>query len=171
MDQKELVSRCKNGESGALNVLYQENNRKIYAMALRMTGSQADADDVVQDTFIRAFKYIKKFRGDSSVSTWLCRIAINLTRDLAKKQKRIKPEIEVDVAAPARDIMVQKKLEQALGVLPEGFREVLVMHDVVGMGHGEIATVLGVKEGTSKSQLHKARARMREILTGKKGKS
>jgi RNA polymerase sigma-70 factor (ECF subfamily) len=143
-------------------------------MALRLTGSTADAEDVVQDTFLRAFKSLKSFRGDSAVGTWLCRIAINLSRDLYKKKSKIKTKSDSEgesmspdnLPAPSEggDTFARKRLEAALAMLPEGYREVLVMHDVMEMGHGEIAKILGTKEGTSKSQLHKARARMREIL-------
>jgi len=167
-EEEQLVDRCKAGDRGALKVLYEAHHKKIYAMALRMTGSVADAEDVTQDTFIRAFVKIGKFRGDSAVGTWLCRIAINLSRDLYKKKSRIRPEAELDRPvlqnATARDALTVKRLERALLTLPGGYREVLVLHDVMGLRHAEIASVLDISQGTSKSQLHKARARMRECL-------
>jgi len=164
-NENDLIARCKTGDQGALQVLYNLHKQKIYAMAMRMTGSTADAEDVVQDTFIRAFRSISNFRADAQVSTWLCRIAINLTRDLYKKKQRLNPEVEIAARNYSNDPLAIKNLECALAQLPEGYREVLVMHDVIEMGHKEIAAVLSVKEGTSKSQLHKARARMRELLT------
>ena len=138
-------------------------------MALRLTGSVADAEDVVQETFIRAFRHMHTFRGDSMFSTWLCRIAINQSRDVyrqGRKQVRTAPEKDVPVEPEQKDALARARLERALAVLPDGYREVLVMHDVIGMGHKEIAEVLKTAEGTSKSQLHKARARMRELLSG-----
>ncbi len=164
-NESDLVAHCKTGDQGALHLLYKLHKQKIYAMALRMTGSTADAEDVVKDTFIRAFRAIGNFRADAKVGTWLCRIAINLTRDLHKKKQRQGPEIEVAAKNSSSDPLAIKNLEGALAQLPDGYREVLVMHDVIEMGHKEIAKVLSVKEGTSKSQLHKARARMRELLT------
>ena len=135
-------------------------------MALRLTGSVADAEDVVQETFLRAYRHMKGFRGQSLLSTWLCRIAINQSRDMYKQRARTTPEKDVPVEPEQKDVLARARLEKALKVLPEGYREVLVMHDVIGMKHKEIAEVLKTAEGTSKSQLHKARARMRELLSG-----
>ncbi len=173
-DDYTLVARCKSGDEAAMQILFSRHQQRLYAMALRLTGSTADAEDVVQDTFLRAFKSLKSFRGDSAVGTWLCRIAINLSRDLYKKKSKMKTKsdsegegLSVDtLPAPAQggDSFVRKRLEAALRLLPDGYREVLVMHDVMELGHGEIAKILGMKEGTSKSQLHKARARMRDLL-------
>ena len=167
-DEHELLARCRDGDEMAMQVLYNQHHRKVYAMALRLTGSESDAEDVVQDTFLKAFKYIGKFRGDSAVSTWLCRIAINLSRDAYKKKSRTRPEADLELtdSREPRDGLARKHLEAALAQLPEGYREVLVMHDVMDMGHAEIAGILDIQEGTSKSQLHKARARMRELLAG-----
>jgi RNA polymerase sigma-70 factor, ECF subfamily len=172
-DDREIVARCQQGDQGAMQVLFERHNKKIYAMALRMTGSGADAEDVVQDTFIKAFRYLPKFRGDSAVGTWLYRIAVNLTRDLHKRRQRSRPEPEMDPGehVEPRDTLAAKELERALQELPEGYREVLVLHDVMEKDHKEIASILDVKVGTSKSQLHKARARMRELLTSPQGAS
>jgi RNA polymerase sigma-70 factor (ECF subfamily) len=149
-----------------MQIMFEKHSRKVYAMALRLTGSAADAEDVVQETFLRAFRHLSTFRGDSRFSTWLCRIAINQSRNAYKQRARSAPEKDVPVEPGQKDALVRARLEKALGVLPAGYREVLVMHDVMGMGHKEIAEVLETAEGTSKSQLHKARARMRELLSG-----
>ena len=165
-EDHELVERSLAGDERAMQEMFQRHHRKIYAMALRLTGSVSDAEDVVQETFIRAFRHLKTFRGDSKLSTWLCRIAINQSRDVYKKQMRTTPEKDVAVEPGQKDALLKARLEKALKVLPDGYREVLVMHDVIGMGHKEIAAVLETAEGTSKSQLHKARAKMRELLSG-----
>jgi RNA polymerase sigma-70 factor, ECF subfamily len=165
----ELVSRCRAGNTGAMRMLYEAHSKKVYAMALRLTGSVADAEDVVQDTFIRAFRFLESYRGDAALGTWLCRICINQCRDRYQKSARMSPdELAQDtLAAPqvSSDGLAKKTLERALLRLPEGYREILVMHDVMEMEHEEIAQVLGVQVGTSKSQLHKARSKMRELLT------
>jgi len=152
-------------------VLYQRHCGKIYGLALRLSGSQADAEDVVQDTFMRAFRHLGKFRKDSSFGTWLYRIAVNRTRDLIKRRKPASPELEIATQPGQADALMGRRLEKALGKLPAGYREVLVLHDVLGMRHAEIGPVLGIKAGTSKSQLHKARANMRQILTSAQGAS
>lgn len=165
-EDREIVKRSLAGDERAMQEMFERHHKKIYAMALRLTGSVSDAEDVVQETFIRAFKHLKTFHGDSRLSTWLCRIAINQSRDVFKKQARTVPERDVAVEPGQKDALAKVRLERALRVLPAGYREVLVMHDVIGMGHKEIAEVLKTAEGTSKSQLHKARARMRELLSG-----
>lgn len=171
LDERTLVESSVKGDEGAMQVLYRRHSGKIYGLALRMTGSPADAEDIVQDTFMRAFQHLGKFRRDSSFSTWLYRIAVNRTRDWAKKRKPTSPEVEIAQAPRQADAMVGKRLEKALGRLPFGYREVLVLHDVLGMRHAEIGPALGIKAGTSKSQLHKARASMRQMLTNAQGAS
>jgi len=154
-----------------MQVLYRRHSGKIYGLALRLSGSPADAEDVVQDTFMRAFRNLGKFRRDSSFGTWLYRIAVNRTHDIINKRKPSLPEIEVATEPSQTKAIMGKRLEKALGKLPLGYREVLVLHDVLGMKHSEIGQVLGIEAGTSKSQLHKARANMRQMLTSAREKS
>ncbi|MBN2493303.1 MAG: sigma-70 family RNA polymerase sigma factor [Deltaproteobacteria bacterium] len=181
VDERELIAGCRSGDEAAMRMLFGQHQQAVYAMALRLTGEKADAQDVVQETFLKAFRHIRGFRGDASVRTWLVRIAINLCRDLHRKRSRIQAGTDAagEPVEPERvgardepaDAFARKRLQAALSRLPEGYREVLVMHDVMDMGHGEIAAVLGVAEGTSKSQLHKARARMREMLVARGAES
>lgn len=167
---RELVSSCLAGDNEARRMLYTQNVQRVYAMALRLTGSVSDAEDVVQETFIKAFRSLPSFRQESALGTWLCRIAINLCRDLFKRRSRFESEDKIPEAEHSGGLFAERpKLLAALEKLPDGYREVLVMHDVLGMEHNEMAEVLGVHEGTSKSQLHKARARMRELLSGEAG--
>lgn len=160
-----LVDRCQAGDERAMQVLFERHRQKVYAMALRLTGSVSDAEDVLQETFLKAWRSMGSFRKEASVGTWLCRIAINTSRDLQRRRQRAPvlsdPEAKLDVPDTGNRLALQAALRQ----LPEGYREVLVMHDVLGLDHREIAEVLEVQVGTSKSQLHKARARMRAILS------
>ncbi len=173
--EAELVQRCQRHDEGATRLLYLSHAKKIYSLALRFTANEADAEDVVQETFIRVFRNIDRFDGRSSFGTWAFRIAVNLCRDRSRRSRVASRKIvELDdnthsgMEFPDRrredDILARKHLIAALSLLPEGYREVLVLHDVFGNAHTEIASILEVAVGTSKSQLHKARARLREIL-------
>jgi RNA polymerase sigma-70 factor (ECF subfamily) len=165
MSDRELVARCLAGDEDARQMLYRQNERRLYAMALRLTGSVADAEDVLQESFLRAFRSLESFRGDAALSTWLCRIVINQSRNVFARRARLRPEEEIPEQGVTPALPGEgARLQAALGRLSEGYREVLVMHDVLGMEHHEMAAALGVAEGTCKSQLHKARARMRELL-------
>jgi RNA polymerase sigma-70 factor (ECF subfamily) len=161
---EDLVRKIRLGDSKAMQTLYTRHSQHLFTLAIRLTGSKADAEEVVQDSFIKAWRHIDKFRGDSSIGTWLYRIAVNLSRDVTKKRRSYGQEIEVAVQPVRSDAFARKTLERALADLPEGYREVLVMHDVMEMKHPEISDVLKIAVGTSKSQLHKARAQMRQTL-------
>jgi RNA polymerase sigma-70 factor (ECF subfamily) len=163
----ELVRKIRLGDSRAMQTLYGRHSERLFTLAIRLTGNKADAQEVVQDSFVKAWRNIDKFRGDSSIGTWLYRIAMNLSRDVTKRRRSYGQEIEVAVQPTSSDAFARKALEKALSNLPDGYREVLVMHDVMEMRHPEISDVLKIAVGTSKSQLHKARAQMRQIL--KKG--
>lgn len=171
-----LVERCRAGDAGAMQQLYARHHGRLYAMALRLTGSRADAEDVVQDAFLRAWRALDRFRGGARFGTWIYRIALNRCRDLHGRRR---PDVELDEgdgqseggaigdggAGPAGgDGIARRRLETALAELSRGYREVLVLHDVMELRHPEIAGILDIDVGTSKSQLHKARARMRRLL-------
>jgi RNA polymerase sigma-70 factor, ECF subfamily len=166
-DDRALLERCRTGDERAMQQLYTRHAGRLYALARRMTGSRADAEDVVQETFLRAWRSLEGFRGDSSVGTWLYRIALNRCRDAFARRRPTLPEVEGAAPPQAGDAMARRSLEAALGQLPEGYREVLVLHDVMELEHPEIAAILGVEVGTSKSQLHKARSKMRELLAAR----
>ena len=133
-------------------------------MAVRMTGNRSDAEDVVQDAFVRAWRSLPGFRAEASFGTWIYRIAINLCRDLARRAKPVDEEVEGESPPGQSDGIARRRLAAALEQLSDGYREVLVLHDVMELRHPEIAEILGVDVGTSKSQLHKARARMRALM-------
>ncbi|MFH1811406.1 MAG: sigma-70 family RNA polymerase sigma factor [Pseudomonadota bacterium] len=164
-DEAGLILRCTSGDDDAMRQLYQRHAGRVVCLAQRLLGDRSEAEDVLQDCFLKAWRGLKQFRGESSLGTWLYRIATNLCRDRLRQRRPPLPADELSAPPPpSSDVLARRQLERALGQLPEGYREVLVMHDVMELEHAEIAAVLGIEVGTSKSQLHKARARMRVLL-------
>lgn len=164
-----LVDAAQSKNERAMERLYRKHAPAIRAYALRATQSSDIADEVTQETFVRAFKSLHRFEGRSTFRTWLFSIALNRTRTAAKRRARSFESLDEEVAAPegpAPTGWLKKRLSRALGELPEGYREVVIMHDVLGMGHEEIADARRCSVGTSKSQLHKARAKLRGLLGG-----
>jgi RNA polymerase sigma-70 factor (ECF subfamily) len=172
-DEQALVEACRRGERAALHQFYERYRRRVHALIARIVGSQ-DAEELAQEVFLRAFRGLDKFRGDAQLSTWMYRLAVNAALSHATRtQARQKRDLGEDALmslpaedAPATDPRLRARLQKALGELPAGYRAVLVLHDVEGLQHEEIAQILGCRVGTSKSQLHKARAKMRELLGG-----
>lgn len=150
--------------------LYEEHSGHVFGVVRRLAGDEQLAEDLSQDVWIRAFDRLDQFRGDAAFGTWIHRIARNLALSRLRRRKR-RPDVEGEAssggpAPPPGDAVIDRQLlEQALDRLPPGYREVLILHDVEGLTHAEIAEALDVAVGTSKSQLHKARARMRELLS------
>lgn len=146
--------------------LYRRHVASVHAYALRATRNQDLADEVTQETFVRAFRSLSRFEGRSSFRTWLFSIALNRTRTAVKKVRVSEPLEENTYADETKTstTWLKQRLTRALGELPDGYREVVIMHDVLGMGHDEIADARHCSVGTSKSQLHKARAKLRSML-------
>jgi RNA polymerase sigma-70 factor (ECF subfamily) len=180
LDDAELIAAIKRIDPGSREALYHRYKKRVYGLALRIVGP-GDAEEVAQEAFIRIFRGLPKFRGDAALSTWIYRLAVNaalshrtrragarlLTRDSdSQPDAQIDKTIEAQPAAePVQgDAVLRARLERALVRLPTGYRTVIVLHDVEGLEHEEIASILRCHVGTSKSQLHKARARLREIL-------
>lgn len=169
--ESELIRLAAEGDARAIRALYDRYAPRVYAVVRRIAGDEDLAQDYAQEAWIRAIRALPTFRGDSRFSTWLHRIAVNAALQALRKQetrKKRETPVKADIAiAPrARDSLLQKRLEHALDGLPEGMRRVLILHDVEGYTHEEIGDVLGVTAGTSKSQLFKARAKMRAMLAG-----
>ncbi len=172
-DEQALVEACRRGEREALHAFYERYRRRVFSLIARIVGAQ-DAEELAQEVFLRAFRGLPKFRGDAQLSTWMYRLAVNAalsyaTRTQARQKRDLGDEALIALPAedaPATDPRLRARLQKALGELPAGYRAVLVLHDVEGLQHEEIATILGCRVGTSKSQLHKARAKMRELLGG-----
>ena len=171
MEERELISRVLAGDPSAERALYDAHVDRVFRLAYRMAGDMDRAQDYTQETFIRAFSRLQTFRGDASLSTWLGSIAISVTLNgLRKVRRQNEREVGLDDFTPAGDTRreaepdLKTRLNQAIDDLPEGYRAVFVMHDVEGYTHEEIGASLGVHPGTSKAQLFRARARLREAL-------
>lgn len=170
-----LVERCRRGELEAFEELYRAHAGRLYGLAFRMLGNQADAEDLLQDIFLSAHRKLDSFRGEAALGTWLYRLATNQIldhlRSRAARTEQRTDGIEDEGLLPdttshrlADQAIDRLDLERALAELPEGCRAAFVLHDVEGLEHKEIGEVLGIAEGTSKSQVHKARLRLRKIL-------
>ena len=169
LSEAQLIRRAGDGDALAVRALYERYAPRVYAVVRRIAANDDLAQDYAQEAWIRAMRALPTFRGDARFSTWLHRIAVNAAlqavRRTGTRQKREAPMPETVAVDPKlRDTLLQKRLEAALDLLPEGMRQVLILHDVQGYTHDEIGEVLGVAAGTSKSQLFKARAKMRALL-------
>ncbi len=170
----ELVERIRGGDGSAFEALYRQHATRLYNLASRMTGAKGEADDLLQDIFLLAYRKIASFRGESSLGTWLYRLAMNHCLDvLRNRQTRMgqqtdsldEPEaIPVASPVPVLSAVSRIDLERAIAALPPACRAAFLLHDVEGFGHQEVGNMLGVSEGTSKSQVHKARMRIRAYL-------
>ncbi len=170
-EEQALVEACRRGERPAMHALYERYRRRVFALIARIVGAQ-EAEELTQEVFLRAFRGLEKFRGDAQLSTWMYRLAVNAalshaTRTISRARKNASEEELLALpaqAGPEVDPRLRQKLREALAALPAGYRAVIVLHDVEGLQHDEIAQILGCRVGTSKSQLHKARAQMRRLL-------
>jgi RNA polymerase sigma-70 factor (ECF subfamily) len=173
----ELARRCQDGDATAFEEVYRAHAGRLYSLLFRMAGSAQDAEDLLQDVFLHAYRKLGSFRGDSTLGTWLYRLAVNHCLDVlrgrrTKMQKATDSLDEEDAKEPAAAMPViptaisRLDLDRAIAKLPEGCRAAFVLHDVEGFEHHEVASLLGVSQGTSKSQVHKARMKLRALLSG-----
>lgn len=171
----ELAQQAAKGDSTAFEEIYRRHNSRVYSLCLRMTQNVAEAEDLAQEAFIQLFRKIGSFRGDSAFTTWLHRLTVNQVlmhfRKRSVKLERTTEEGETPVQVVkgtenprAMPVVDRIALDRAIGQLPRGYRTVFVLHDVEGHEHEEIARMLGCAVGTSKSQLHKARMKLRGLL-------
>lgn len=169
-----LTARIRSGDQAAFDELYRQHAARLYNLAYRMAGSQSDAEDLLQEVFLIAYRKLASFRGESSLGTWLYRLAMNHCLDvLRSRQARMGQQtdsLDADsaaepAAAPVLGAVSRIDLERAIGLLPHACRAAFLLHDVEGFGHQEVGAILGISEGTSKSQVHKARMRIRSYLT------
>ena len=174
-DELALVDRCRQGDLAAFETLYRTHSGRLYSVARRMLGNPADAEDMLQEIFLAAYRKLDSFRGESALGTWLYRLATNLCLDYlrsrAAKSGQLTDALDdepllADAGSRrlADQTVTKMDLERALAQLPEGCRSAFVLHDVEGLEHKEVADILGIAEGTSKSQVHKARLRLRGML-------
>jgi RNA polymerase sigma-70 factor, ECF subfamily len=178
LSEAEAIERAKLGDAEAFEALYSLHKRRVYSLCLRMTANTAEAEDLTQEAFLQLFRKIATFRGESAFSTWLHRMSVNVVlMHLRKKGLPVVPledTIETEEDSPkkepgAQDPMLagsvdRMQLERAVDALPPGYRTIFVLHDVQGYEHNEIAGMVGCSIGNSKSQLHKARLKLRDLL-------
>lgn len=179
-DDLALAERCRAGDFEAFEALYREHSPRLFALTVRMLGNRTDAEDMLQEIFLTAHRKLKSYRGDARLSTWLFRLATNVCLDhLRSKAARMTQATssldddhaaEPATASPGRVVGTVQRidLERAVARLPQGSRAAFLLHDVEGFEHREVAAMLGISEGTSKSQVHKARLKLRGLLTGER---
>jgi RNA polymerase sigma-70 factor (ECF subfamily) len=181
--ETQLVGRAQSGDEEAFAALFEMHKRRVYSLCLRMTGNTAEAEDLTQESFLQLFRKISTFRGESAFSTWLHRLAVNVV--LMHLRKKGLQQISLDDVDSSQDEPVKRdygdndrrlmgsvdriSLTRAIAELPPGYRTVFVLHDVEGYEHNEIAEIMKCSVGNSKSQLHKARMKLRDWLRQNQG--
>src|SRR5579863_2478198 len=175
----ENVRLAKEGDASAFEQIYKAHSRRVYGLCFRMTGNPTLAEDLTQDVFLQVFRKIQTFRAESAFSTWLYRLAVNIV--LMRRRIKTLNETSLEARNEEEDetfhrremgkidlrvsgVVDRVNLKRALRQLPRGYRQIFLLHDVWGYEHHEIAEALGCSVGNSKSQLHKARVRLRTIL-------
>ena len=178
LTEADAIERAKQGDAEAFEFLYGLHKRRVYSLCLRMTSNAAEAEDLTQEAFLQLFRKIGTFRGESAFSTWLHRMAVNVVlMQLRKKSLPVVPlddTLETEEEAPRKELgapdirlagaVDRLHLQRAIDHLPPGYRTIFVLHDVEGFEHNEIADLVGCSIGNSKSQLHKARLKLRDFL-------
>ncbi len=173
----DLVERCRNGDLDAFETMYRRESGRLFSLAYRMCGSAADAEDLLQEIFLTAYRKLGQFKGESALSTWLYRLGVNqcldFLRSRSNKMQQSSESLDDDErhgadALPRTlpdETLSRLDLERAIATLPPGCRAAFILHDVEGFQHHEIADLLDIATGTSKSQVHKARLKIRAFLT------
>ncbi|MFZ0804685.1 MAG: sigma-70 family RNA polymerase sigma factor [Candidatus Sulfotelmatobacter sp.] len=174
------IERAKHGDAEAFQALYDRHKRRVYSLCLRMTANTAEAEDLTQEAFLQLYRKIATFRGESAFSTWLHRLSVNVV--LMHLRKKSLPVVSLEETtqgsgeedAPKKDFgaddlalagsLDRLQLQRAVDDLPPGYRMIFVLHDIQGYEHNEIAAMVGCSVGNSKSQLHKARMKLRDML-------
>jgi RNA polymerase sigma-70 factor, ECF subfamily len=180
LTETEIIGLAQQGDPAAFERLYKQHSRRVYAVCFRMAGNSSDAEELAQEAFLQVFRKIGSFRGESAFSTWLHRITFNivLMRFRKKKVDEISLEDTLDtdnefgssrkqigqVDLNMTGLFDRLGLNRAIAQLPAGYKKMFLLHDVEGYGHEEISKILGCSVGNSKSQLHKARVRLRKLL-------
>jgi RNA polymerase sigma-70 factor (ECF subfamily) len=179
--EAEQIEKAKLGDAQAFQALYEKHKRRVYSLCLRMTSNTAEAEDLTQEAFLQLYRKIATFRGESAFSTWLHRLSVNVV--LMHLRKKSLPVVSLEETTqgsggeedtPKKDFGAEDialagsidrlQLQRAVDDLPPGYRTIFVLHDVEGYEHNEIAQIVGCSIGNSKSQLHKARMKLRDLL-------
>ncbi len=176
MDETKLITAAQAGDRLAFDELVRRTYRDVFTLAIRLTGNEEDARDVVQDTYLRAWKGIGRFRGDAALSTWLYRITANCASTHLSRRRRLRTEPlmpgfdptelrhEVQPEAMTESTLELARIAAALDRLPPKLRSVVVLRDVYGLTHEAIASELGISESAAKVRLHRARKRLRDEM-------
>jgi RNA polymerase sigma-70 factor (ECF subfamily) len=180
LPEADAIRLAQQGDAAAFERIYRLHSRRVYSLCLRMVGNTAEAEDLTQEAFLQLFRKIATFRGESAFSTWLHRLAVNVVLTRLRKKTGGETSLEEvtepdeESGGPRRDFgepdlrlsgsVDRVNLQRAIDELPPGYKMVFVLHDVQGYEHNEIAAIMGCSIGNSKSQLHKARMRLRELL-------
>jgi RNA polymerase sigma-70 factor, ECF subfamily len=183
LGEADAIERAKLGDAEAFQALYERHKRRVYSLCLRMTANTAEAEDLTQEAFLQLYRKIATFRGESAFSTWLHRLSVNVV--LMHLRKKGLPVVSLEETTQGGEEDTPKKdfgaddvalsgsidrlqLQRAVADLPPGYRTIFVLHDVEGYEHNEIAGIVGCSIGNSKSQLHKARMKLRDLLKMKR---
>jgi len=178
-DEADAIERARQGDETAFQALYDRHKRRVYSLCLRMTANTAEAEDLTQEAFLQLYRKIGTFRGESAFSTWLHRLSVNVV--LMHLRKKNLPVVSLEETTQVGEEDTPKKdfgaedlslagsidrlqLQKAVDNLPPGYRTIFVLHDIEGYEHNEIAGIVGCSIGNSKSQLHKARMKLRDLL-------
>ncbi len=180
LSEAEAIRLAQQGDAEAFEWIYRQHSRRVYALCLRMVGNTAEAEDLTQEAFLQLFRKISTFRGESAFSTWLHRLSVNVVlmrlrkKTLAETSLEETTEPDEETGGPRKDVggpdllltgsVDRVNLQRAIEQLPPGYKSVFVLHDIQGYEHNEIAEIMKCSIGNSKSQLHKARMRLRELL-------
>lgn len=180
LPEGEAIRRAQQGDDAGFERLYQLHSRRVFGLCLRMVGKTAEAEDLAQEAFLQLFRKIHTFRGESAFSTWLHRLVVNVVLMRLRKKSLAETSLEETIdpdeesGAPRKEVggpdlllagsIDRVNLQRAIAQLTPGYKAVFVLHDIQGFEHNEIAEVMGFSIGNSKSQLHKARMRLRELL-------
>ena len=171
-DERFLIARAQQGDRDAARGLYDAHSRRVHRLVFRLCGDEEMARDLVQDTFIRVFDKLSTFRGESAFATWVHRIAVTVTLNGLRKERRLKRgaddlDVANDLPAPSDNVDpdLRAKLRAAIEALPPGSRASVILHDIEGYTHAEIGEMLGIAEGTSKARLFDARNRLKKALS------
>ena len=165
-NESELLAACRRREIRAFEQVYLAHGGRLKSIAWRILGNRSDAEDAVQETFLKLYRGIEAFHAQSSIGTWLCRILINTCHDAARKRKReADPQAEEKAPGPKNHLPLKVALDDALGRIHPRHRMVFLLFEVEGFKHGEIAAILEVPEGTSKAWLFEAKKELKRMLT------
>jgi RNA polymerase sigma-70 factor (ECF subfamily) len=178
VEMETLIEAAKDGDRAAFDEIVRRTYRNVFSLAVRLTGNEDDASDVTQEVYVRAFKAIKRFRGDAQISTWLYRICANCSSTFLKKRSRHRhaeldsessiadPHPDADPTLQVEGSDIRARVDQAIRQLPERLRSVVVLRDAYDLSHQEIAEELDITESAAKVRLHRARKKLQSALGG-----